>query len=161
MQRLIAAVCVTLLLVQQAWAHDDRWHDEDTPAVKDWYSKLLQPDTITTAYNSEGAPYLNGNSCCGQADAYYVDVNVVYDRQTGTSAVIATIDDDRNDKKLNDRAHEDNGTQYTVPPNKVVGRIQRVGNPTGHAILFLSAPAMVGEDRLPRDVMCFVDNGDI
>jgi hypothetical protein len=127
-----------------------QWEDSD-PAVKAWFQALLQPDTIVPGTR-------RGTSCCGEADAYYVDVSVQRDQ------VIATISDDRDDEKLR-RQHEENGTPYVVPPNKIVGAEQRAGNPTGRAVLFLGTTYLVlpgaglETDRSkPRQVLCFVDN---
>jgi hypothetical protein len=126
-----------------------QWEDSD-PAVKAWFQALVQPDTIVP-----GSP---GTSCCGEADAYYVDVSVQRDR------IIATISDDRDDKKLQ-RFHEKNGTQYVVPPAKIVGAEQRAGNPTGRAVIFLGSvslafpgEAVTGDRSKQRQVLCFVDN---
>jgi hypothetical protein len=52
------------------------------------------------------------------------------------------------------RPHEEVGTEYVVPPNKIVGFEQRLrGNPTGHTVIFLAAPLRIG---IKRDVICFV-----
>jgi hypothetical protein len=63
------------------------------------------------------------------------------------------------------RYHEDNGTKYVVPSNKIVGEKQRVGNPTGRAVIFLGAVSLVSpggdlksERAKPRPVLCFVDD---
>ena len=142
-------------------AHDlGQWENND-PATRQWFQALLQPDTIT---NSGGQ--LNGTSCCGEGDAYWVDVVVEHDKYNGTQ-IVAVINDPRPDDKLK-RIHEDNGTAYVVPTSKIVGEKQRVGNPTGHALLFLGATTMTTEDvgsgmfigrrERPRPVLCFVDN---
>ena len=119
------------------------------PSVKAWFQALVQPDTIVPAP-------LGGISCCGEADASYVDVSVQRDK------VIATIDD-RDDKKLQ-RFHEENGTQYVVPPSKMVA--QSNGRQwTGRAVIFLGSVSLIfpgeavtGDRSKPRPVLCFVDN---
>ena len=146
---LVIIVFVALAFGSAAPARDlGQWEDND-PAVRAWFQALLQPDTIASG---------RGTSCCGEADAYYVDVSVRRDQ------VIATISDDRDDKKLQ-RQHEENGTPYVVPPNKIVGAEQRAGNPTGRAVIFLGTISLAlpggpvaGARSNPRPVLCFVDN---
>ncbi len=149
-------IWLAVLIVGQAAARDlGQWNDTD-PALRQWYKSLLQPDTITI-----GASGLVGSSCCGEADSYFVDVYVRSNWMRGTE-IVAIIDDDRDDQKLM-RIHEEPGTQYVIPPNKIVGEKQRIGNPTGRAVVFLGATTMGGgfgdNHRLvPRPVLCFVDD---
>ena len=135
-----------------------QWENTD-PQIKKWYQSLLQPDTIS----GNGSGGLEGTSCCGEADSYYVDVFVRSNWVDGQQ-IIAVINDDRDDAKLQ-RFHEENGTQYVVPPKKIVGELQRVGNPTGRAVLFLGTVSLGGpggavssERSKPRRVLCFVDD---
>ena len=78
------------------------------PPAGSAYQSLLQPDSITVG----GSGNLVGASCCGEADAYYVNVYVRSNWQEG-QPIIAIIDDDRDDKELQ-RIPEKNGTQYVV-----------------------------------------------
>jgi hypothetical protein len=110
-------VAVTLnLLMGAAYAHDP-----DNPELDGWYSGLMRPD----------AP---SSSCCGHADAYWADEVHVRDGKT-----FATITDDREDSALG-RPHVPNGTVIEVPNEKL--KFDR-GNPTGHAIIFLSMQGYV------------------
>lgn len=115
-----------------------QWKDVD-PQISAWYARLMQPDTI--------GQMGGGISCCGEADAYWADEVEVKDGQ-----MIAVITDDRDDKPLG-RVHEEIGTRYVVPPNKIT---RQDGNPTGHVIIFL------GDGRAaPRSVLCYVMNGGV
>ena len=105
----------------------------------------MQPDTVKS-----GSPY----SCCGEADAYWADDVHVATGHNGEKFIMARITDTRDDAKLGNRPHEEVGTEYVVPPNKIVGFEQRLrGNPTGHTVIFLAAPLWTG---IKRDVICFV-----
>ena len=133
---------LTVCLHDCASARDlGQWGNTD-PEISKWYRGLLQPDTIVA-----GSSGLTGSSCCGEADAYYVDVSVRTNWTAGQE-IIAVIDDDRDNQFLR-RIPEKNGTQYVVPPSKIVGEKQRVGNPTGRAVLFLGAVSH-GDGRLVR-----------
>jgi hypothetical protein len=69
----------------------------------------------------------------------------------------ARITDTRDDASLGGRPHEKLGTEYVIPPNKIVGFEQRLrGNPTGHTVIFLAAPGRAMGRMLKRDVICFV-----
>jgi hypothetical protein len=97
-----------------------QWEAGD-PAVKEWYQSLIQPDNAP-------AP------CCGEADAYWADEVHVRDGKT-----FATITDDRPDEPRK-RPHVDVGTVFEVPNAKLKWD---QGNPTGHAIIFLSRSGYV------------------
>lgn len=114
-----------------------QWADTD-PAIVAWYSKLQQPD--------------NGQSCCGEADAYEADEAHVTDGK-----VVAVITDERDDVPLR-RQHVPVGTRYVIPENKIT-RVD--GNPTGHVIVFLGAVSWINGSHDPsmRPVLCFVLNG--
>lgn len=90
-------------------------HDMD-PSHDAWYKSLMQPDNPTT-------------SCCGEADAYWADELHIVDGK-----VFVTITDDREDAPLH-RPHVDVGTVIEIPDYKL--KWDR-GNPTGHAVVFLS-----------------------
>ncbi len=106
----------SVAVVAIAQARDvGQWQDSD-PALKHWFSTLMQPDNPAI-------------SCCGESDAYWADkVAVEGDK------VFAIITDDRADEPLN-RPHVPVGTRILVPPHKI--KWDR-GNPTGHVVIFLS-----------------------
>jgi hypothetical protein len=148
---------IILLAATPAWAGDygRLAGEKNSPEVRAWYNSLLRPDT-----------YPNAHSCCGEGDAYYADATEIIDDK-----VYAIITDDRPDCLLYEhekicRAHEEPGTRYLVPPNKILGKESR-GNPTGHIIVFLTAPsyaAVEGDQRQrasPREVLCYVPNGGV
>ena len=116
--------------------------DPNDPVTR-WFASLKQPDN----------PAL---SCCGEADAYWADEVHVEPDGTGGQLVVAVITDTRDDSPLR-RIHEDVGTRYVVPPNKIT---RKDGNPTGHVIIFLGANEWKGAQR-KRDVVCYVMNGGV
>lgn len=119
-----SAVCfgfATLLTVQVALGHD-----ADAPELDTWYAGLMQPDNPTA-------------SCCGKADAYWCD-----DLHVREGKTFCTITDDR---EVVGRPHMDVGTVIEIPPWKL--KWDR-GNPTGHAVVFLSIGGWV---------YCFVQAG--
>lgn len=120
-----------------------QWKETD-PAISAWFRNLKQPDTV----------YMGGGvSCCGEADGYWADEVKYKDGK-----IIAVITDDRDDNPLV-RIHEEPGTEYVVPTNKIVH--DQGGNPTGHVIIFLGVAAWDGDKRLPRPVLCYVLNGGV
>jgi hypothetical protein len=130
---LAAGICAALARDLGQWEYND-------PAIREWFQELKQPDTISMG---------RGISCCGESDAYWADE--VHVRGGKTFAVIT---DDRPDDPLM-RIHEEIGTEYEVPPRKIVGLEQRVGNPTGHTLVFLGTKFW---DKAPRPVLCYVMN---
>ncbi len=96
-------------------------HDHEHPELDSWYAGLMQPDNPTV-------------SCCGKSDAYWCDTINVKDGKT-----FCTITDDRDDAPLR-RPHVPMGTQIEIPNHKL--KWDR-GNPTGHAIVFLSPAGYV------------------
>jgi len=79
------------------------------------------------------------------------------DGRNGEKFIIARITDTRDDATLANRQHEEVGTEYVIPPNKIVGFEQRLrGNPTGHTIIFLAGPITLMDRTLKREVICFV-----
>jgi hypothetical protein len=128
---LMVAIALAVALVSQcSHAHDEgQWSNQD-PAVRDWYQHLMQPDVPTS-------------SCCGEADAYWCDTLHLKGDKT-----FCTITDDRPDAPLK-RPHIDVGTEIEIPMNKL--KWDR-GNPTGHAILFVSKAGYV---------FCFVQSSGI
>jgi hypothetical protein len=121
-----------------------QWKNSD-PAIGLWFRSLLQPDTIGMG---------GGTSCCGEADAYWADEAHVRDGK-----VFAVITDDRDDEPLK-RPHEEIGTEYEVPQSKIVGMEQRLGNPTGHIVIFLGTITWP-RGKYHRDVLCYVENGGV
>ena len=105
-------------------------HDHDQPELDGWYASLMQPDNPTV-------------SCCGKSDAYWCDTINVKGGKT-----FCTITDDRDDAPLK-RPHVPVGTQIEIPDHKL--KWDR-GNPTGHAVVFLSSS---------RHVFCFVQAGGV
>ncbi len=106
-------------------------HDEDA-SHDDWYMSLQRPDY----------PQF---SCCGLADAYWCDDIHVKDGKT----YCAITDDRPNVGVLSKRPYVRMGTIIEVPDAKLKWD---KGNPTGHAVIFLSTG---------RDVYCFVQGGGI
>lgn len=88
-------------------------HDPDHPELDKWYANVKQPDS--------------GISCCGPSDAYWCNEGA------RGSQVVCTIDDDRDNRKLNRRPMK-NGTVIQIPHHK----INKDPNPTGRAVVWLS-----------------------
>ena len=122
---LFAAVSV-LALIHAAWGHDP-----NDPELDVWYAVLKMPDNPNI-------------SCCGKADAYWCDDVWSKDEQT-----FCRITDTRDDKPLG-RPHIDVGTIIQIPPNKFGPG--KWGNPTGHAVVFLS---------YSRAVYCFIQGSGV
>lgn len=102
-------------------------HDGD-PSHDEWYMSLMQPDNPT-------AP------CCGVADAYWCDDISVKDGKT-----FCALTDDR---EIRGRPSLPMGMKIEIPDRKL--KWDR-GNPTGHAIVFLSSGGAV---------YCFVQAGGV
>jgi hypothetical protein len=125
---IIFGIALIYRLATPAHARDlGQWENSD-PTVRAWYKSLMQPDVPTA-------------SCCGEADAYYCDE--IHVREGKTSCAIT---DERDDAPLG-RPHVDIGTEIEIPDYKL--KTDR-GNPTGHAVVFLSRS---------RYVYCFVQGG--
>jgi len=107
-------VALSLALSTIASPHDAMHPDQD-----EWYRTLMQPD-------NPSAP------CCGEADAYWCDGLHVNEGKT-----YCTITDDR---VVSNRTPVPVGTQIEIPDRKL--KWDR-GNPTGHAIVFLSSGGVV------------------
>lgn len=134
---LMVLVLFGFALLARAWAHDEgQWGAQD-PVVRDWYQHLMQPDVPMV-------------SCCGEADAYWCDTVHLKGDKT-----FCTITDDRPDAPLR-RPHVDIGTEIEIPSNKL--KWDR-GNPTGHAVVFLSSVGFGGEET--HRVFCFVQSTGI
>ncbi len=123
---LIAAIIVAMIFGMPRLVHArdlGQW-GESTPEIRQWYRSLMQPD-------NQAVP------CCGEADGYFADA-IVRGGKT-----IAVIVDDRPDEPLR-RHHVPIGTEIEVPNHKLKWD---AGNPTGHAVIFLT---------VNNDVYCFV-----
>lgn len=106
---------------QPVFARDlGQWESTD-PEVREWYQSLMQPDVPTA-------------SCCGEADAYWCDIIKTEVTGDGPPKNFCLITDDRPDAPLG-RPHREIGTEFEIPNHKM--KYDR-GNPTGHAIIFLS-----------------------
>ncbi len=115
---------VAFVMVSRGHAHDED-HDHDA-----WYSTLMMPDNPTS-------------SCCGTADAYWCD-----DYYARDGKAYCKITDDRDDEPLK-RPHVPIGSEIEIPDYKL--KWDR-GNPTGHAVVFLSSTG---------HVYCFVQSSGI
>lgn len=107
-------------MLQQA-----RGHDHDHPDLDGWYAGLKQPDNPSA-------------SCCGVADAYWCD-----DYYARDGKAFCRITDDR---VVAGRPPVPVGTEIEIPDRKL--KWDR-GNPTGHAVVFLSSGG---------SVFCFVQS---
>lgn len=125
--RILAALAIALTPMLACARDLGQWENSD-PVVKQWYRSLMMPDLPTSP-------------CCGEADAYYCDEIHVKDGRT-----FCSITDDRPDAPLR-RPHMDVGTVIEIPDKKLTWKD---GNPTGHAVVFVSRE---------KFVYCFVQNG--
>ncbi len=103
-------------------------HDHDHPELDAWYAGLMQPDNPTA-------------SCCGVADAYWCD-----DYYAKDGRAYCRITDDRT---VPGRPPIPVGTEVEIPDRKL--KFDR-GNPSGHAVVFLSSGGAV---------YCFVQGGGV
>jgi hypothetical protein len=144
MRALLAAVLGAAALAIAQARDLGQWDDVGHSAeVRAFFRSLVQPHTV--GYG--GIPV----SCCGEVDAYYADRTAV---RAGKS--FAVITDERDDEPLG-RVHVPIGTEYEIPPDKIVGPEQTTkGNPTGHVIIFLGT--IYSGDVRTRPVLCYVQN---
>ncbi len=103
-------------------------HDMDHPEYDGWFAELRQPDNPTA-------------SCCGKADAYWCD-----DYYAKDGKAFCKITDGR---IVPHRPPVPVGTEIEIPEWKL--KHDR-GNPTGHAVVFLSSGGAV---------YCFVQGGGV
>lgn len=118
----MVAAWTYLASIRPAHAHDDD-HAHD-----EWYMSLKQPDNPTA-------------SCCGLADAYWCD-----DYYARDGKAYCKITDDR---VIPRRPPIPVGTEIEIPEWKLK---HDSGNPTGHAVVFLSSGGAV---------YCFVQGGGV
>jgi hypothetical protein len=124
----LLAASVIALIILFLYTIPVHAHDHDHPELDAWYTGLMQPDNPTM-------------SCCGKADAYWCDDYFAKDGKA-----YCRITDDR---KVMGRPHVEVGTLIEIPPYKL--KWDR-GNPTGHAVVFLSTMG---------HVFCFVQSGGV
>ena len=110
------ALVIAVLAAGAAHARDTGQWNLTPPETRYWFQSLMQPDNP-------------GVSCCGEADAYWCD-----DVHVRGGKTFCTITDDRDDAPLR-RRHVDVGTEIEIPNHKLTWKD---GNPTGHAVVFLS-----------------------
>ena len=123
------------VLATQAQARDSgQWGGEDE-TVRHWYGTLMRPDHP-------------GNSCCGEADAYWADSFEVQGDH-----YVAIITDERSDEPLK-RPHIAAGTRIEVPNDKL--KFDQ-GNPSGHGVIFVKRFS----ETEPWIVFCYVAPGGI
>jgi hypothetical protein len=119
---------LALLALAALGARVAHGHDAERPDLDRWYAGLMQPDNPTA-------------SCCGEADAYWCDG--LHVRQGKTFCVIT------DDRQVARRTPVPVGTEIEIPDRKLKWD---AGNPTGHAIVFLSSGGVV---------YCYVQNGGV
>jgi len=110
-----------VLLASPVAARDFGQWEAQSPEVRHWFQKLMQPDVPSM-------------SCCGEADAYWTDSFEVDDGR-----YVAIITDERSDGSFG-RPHREVGERIVVPNNKIKWD---EGNPTGHGIIFLGTSGQV------------------
>lgn len=132
---------LAIMISSSAIARDlGQWEGTD-PVVKKWFEGLKQPDNPSV-------------SCCGESDAYWCDD--IFVRQGKT---FCRITDDRDDTPLK-RPHVPVGTEIFIPNHKLTWKDPQgnyVGNPTGHAIVFLSL-INYPNGNTEYNVYCFVQS---
>jgi len=148
---LLFSSCLTLVIAlcpRPSHARDDgHWAERVGPQIAEWMGSLMQPDTVKS-----GSPY----SCCGEADAYWADDIHVATGHNGEKFIIARITDNRDDAQLGNRQHEEVGTEYIVPPNKIVGFEQWLRRQSYRTHRYLPRRAAMGhgkESQARRDLL--------
>lgn len=147
MKRWIAffVICFVIGLAIGHYCHardlGQNWKGINPPEISQWYRSLLRPN-----------PGYQSSSCCGDADGYWCDDITVKGQH-----VYCAITDIRDDKPLM-RPHRPLGEIHEIPAEKMKWsstdpQKPRLGNPTGHAIIFLGSNPGSG-----AYVYCFVPN---
>jgi hypothetical protein len=131
MLRTISVLAIGLAMTMNACAHDMDHPDEDA-----WYESLKQPGQEVA-------------SCCGKADSYFCDG---LRRHDGKNFCVIT-----DDRIIPGRTVRPIGTEIEIPDDRMMDEAQMraKGNPTGHAIVFLSQA-----QEIPW-VYCFVMSSGI
>jgi hypothetical protein len=114
---MLGIIIAFMLLASPAVARDLGQWQEQSPDVRKWFQKLMQPDIPTM-------------SCCGEADAYWAD-----SFEANEGRYVAIITDERADGPFR-RPHRELGERIVVPNNKIKWDD---GNPTGHGIIFIGS----------------------
>jgi hypothetical protein len=130
-----AVIVLMLLAFAPAFAHDEGQWEANSATIQKWFRDLMRPD-------------LPGNSCCGEADAYWAD-----SYEVEGDHYVAIITDERDDAPLR-RPHIDVGTRIPVPNEKLKWD---QSNPTGHGVIFMS---VYGSPATPS-VFCFIAPGGV
>lgn len=142
----LQALTIILAYLALIFACDARdlgqWGNND-PEISQWYGYLLRPN-----------PGFQSQSCCGESDAYWCD-DVGSEVVNGELQNFCRITDDRPDGPRR-RPHRDIGEKFIIPDDKMkfnpTDPQPNLGNPTGHAIVFLSTSGYV---------YCFVMAGGV
>lgn len=113
MRLAFAALAATVMLAPAIVRDVGQWRGH----VREWFRSLSQPDNTAI-------------SCCGEADAYWVDSFEVAGDQ-----YVAIVTNEREDAPLH-RPHRNAGERIVVPNHKIKWD---AGNPTGHGVLFIIA----------------------
>src|SRR6185369_466569 len=95
---------------------DDLEWENSPPHIRKWFHGLMQPDHPRT-------------SCCGDADAYEVDL---FERDGNNWVAIVT----GQGPGVANKPHIPEGTRISVPNSKMKWD---QGNPTGHGIIFIGS----------------------
>ena len=118
---IIGAILLVAGMIYLATVNFVQAHDHNDPVNDAWMKTLMQPDNPAIP-------------CCGKADAYWCDNYYVRDGKS-----FCKITDDRVDEPLG-RPHIPVGTEIEIPNHKL--KWDR-GNPTGHAVVFVSRSLLV------------------
>ena len=118
MKHLAGGVALGMLACASALAANYVDDPDIDPVIRAWYQNAMRSD--------------QDSSCCGSADAFWADKVEVKDGK-----VYATITDDR---MIPGRVKR-NGKRFAIPD--VVNDKRRLGNPTGHTVVFISGSDIV------------------
>lgn len=111
----LVAVCALVLAAGGAAARDNGQWSDQPKEIRDWFRSVMRPDS----------PY---QSCCGEADAF--DVELAGDNPDGS---IAT-------RVLDGKGAIPDGTRINVPRSKLQAKY---GNPLDNYILFIGSGGQV------------------
>lgn len=109
MKPIPAALCGLALLSSIAQARNDGQWTSQAPEIRSWFQSVMQPENP-------------GQSCCGIADAF--DVEMTGDNPDGSIAVVI----------INGKGIYPDGTAVDVPRSKLQAKY---GNPLDNYILFI------------------------